>query len=117
MSSNIRIERICQHCTTEFIAKTTVTKYCSDNCAKRAYKVRIRQEKIERSYQETIIIKNTILSELNQKEFLTVKDASLLLNCSIRTMYRLIAEGTVKAKKLSQRKTLIKRSELDKIFA
>ena len=47
MSSNIRVPKICQHCGTEFIAKTTVTKFCTDNCAKRAYKVRKRNEKID----------------------------------------------------------------------
>jgi len=53
MSSNIEIERICQHCDKDFIAKTTVTKYCSDDCAKRAYKARKRAEKTEISIAET----------------------------------------------------------------
>jgi len=47
MSSNIRIEKTCLYCAEFFIAKTTVTKYCSDNCAKRAYKKRKRQEKLQ----------------------------------------------------------------------
>ena len=47
MSSNIRISKICQHCGQEFVAKTTVTKFCSDNCAKRNYKKRKREEKIQ----------------------------------------------------------------------
>ena len=35
MSSNIRIQRICQHSEKEFAAKTTVIKYCGDDYAKR----------------------------------------------------------------------------------
>ena len=35
MSSNIRIQRIYQHCEKEFTAKTTVTKNCSDDYGKR----------------------------------------------------------------------------------
>ena len=53
MSSNIKITRICQHCGQEFIAQTTVTRYCGDNCAKRAYKARIKKQKIEASEVET----------------------------------------------------------------
>lgn len=53
MSSNIRIQRICQHCNNEFTARTTVTKYCSHKCASRAYKDRTRKKKVEKSNAET----------------------------------------------------------------
>jgi hypothetical protein len=53
MSSNIKITRICRHCGHEFVAKTTVTKYCGEDCAKRAYKARIKKQKIEKSEIET----------------------------------------------------------------
>jgi hypothetical protein len=49
MSSNIKITRICQHCGHEFVAKTTVTKYCDKTCAKRAYKARIKKQKVAES--------------------------------------------------------------------
>ncbi|MEM9547327.1 MAG: hypothetical protein AAGA77_15215 [Bacteroidota bacterium] len=39
MLSNIRINRICQFCNEEFIAKTAVTKYCGDPCAKSGFKL------------------------------------------------------------------------------
>jgi len=35
MTSNIRIEKVCQYCGTKFIAKTTVTRYCSHSCNKK----------------------------------------------------------------------------------
>ncbi|MFL0131990.1 hypothetical protein [Tenacibaculum maritimum] len=47
MSSNIRIEKKCFFCGTTFIARTTVTKHCSNSCAKKAYKARKRKEKID----------------------------------------------------------------------
>lgn len=40
MSSNIKIKKNCQHCGQEFIARTTVIKYCGDYCAKKAYKAK-----------------------------------------------------------------------------
>lgn len=113
MSSNIRIKTICQHCGDEFIAKTTVTKYCGDNCAKRAYKARKRTEKIGNSVERTRRIITKPIEEVNAKEVLTVKDVSVLLNCSIRTAYRLIGEKRLKAINLSERMTRVKRSDLD----
>lgn len=116
MSSKIQVQRICQHCGKEFTARTTVTQCCSDQCAKKAYKARIRAAKVEVSNKETLLIKAKPFDELKAKEFLTVKDLSKLLNCSIRTSYRLINQGNIKAVNLGERKTLVKRSEIDKLF-
>lgn len=116
MSSNIKIQRICQHCGKEFTARTTVTKYCGDTCAKRAYKAKKRTAKVEASNQKTQRIKSQPIEELKAKEFLTVRDMATLLSCSIRTAYRLIENGNIKAVNLAERKTLVKRSEIDKLF-
>ncbi|HET8962753.1 MAG TPA: helix-turn-helix domain-containing protein [Chitinophagales bacterium] len=115
MSSNIRIKRVCQHCGKDFIAKTTSTQYCGSNCGKKAYKARKRTEKIEASNNESANQKSNI-EFIKQKEFLTVRDASILLNCSIRAVYYFIENKDIKATNLSERKTLIKRSEIDKLF-
>lgn len=116
MSSNIFLQRICEHCSKEFTARTTVTKFCSDNCAKRSYKSRKRAEKIEKSNTETLLIKNKPLEDVKAKEFLSVKDIALLLGCSTRTAYRLIDKGKINAVNLSERLTRVKRSELNKIM-
>jgi excisionase family DNA binding protein len=116
MSSNIRIQRLCQFCGKEFEARTTVTKTCSDDCAKRLYKKNQKERKIEQSDAEMQRVKLRPIEELRAKEFLTVRDLSKLLNCSIRTAYNLIAKGNIKAVNISERKTLIKRSEIDKLF-
>jgi len=116
MSSNIEVQRICQHCGTEFTARTTVTKYCSDQCSKAAYKARIRAEKVQKSNTETKQIKTKPIYELKAKEFLTVRDIATLLNCSVRSVYYFIENGTIKATNLGQRITRVKRSEIDKLF-
>ena len=117
MSSNIRIQRICQYCNNEFTAKTTVTKYCSDVCAKRAYKERKKQENIKTSNKETQIIATLPIEQLKVKEFLTVKEVAKLLNCSVRTVYYYIDNGNIEAVNLGQRMTRVKRSKIDKLFA
>ena len=116
MSSNIRIQRICQQCNNEFTAKTTVTKYCGDRCSRRAYKHKLKASLIESSNKETEQIRIAPIEAIKAKEFLTVKDISTLLNCSLRTTYRLIENETIKAVNLAERKTLIKRSDIDKLF-
>jgi hypothetical protein len=47
MSSNMSVKRLCEWCGSEFLAKTTVTHYCSGACNKRAYEALARQQKIE----------------------------------------------------------------------
>ncbi|MFN3405627.1 MAG: helix-turn-helix domain-containing protein [Cytophagaceae bacterium] len=117
MSSNIKVQRICQHCGNEFTARTTVTQYCGDHCAKRAYKQRQRAAKIQNSNNETLQVKIKPIEELKAKEFLTVKEVAALLNCSVRTAYRLIDQGNIKAVNLAERKTLVKRSNIDQLFS
>jgi excisionase family DNA binding protein len=116
MSSNIYIQRICEHCNKEFTARTTVTKYCSNDCAKRAYKARKRAEKINKSAIETERIFSKPIEDLKAKEFLSVKEVAKLLGCSTRTAYRLIDTGILKSVNLSERLTRVKRSELNKIM-
>ena len=117
MSSNIKVQRICQHCNKGFTARTTVTKYCSDNCAKKAYKARKRGEKIKQSNNETVRVIQQPMEELKAKEFLTVREVAQLLNCSIRSAYYYIKSDTIKAVNLGQRMTRVKRSEIDRLFS
>lgn len=116
MSSNIRLQAICIFCGNEFTAKTTVTKYCGDNCAKRAYKARKRDEKIGKQVQETRKVITRPIEEIKAKDILTVKDAAQLLNCSMRTVYRLINSGRINGVNLSERMIRLKRSEIDKLL-
>lgn len=118
MSSNIRIKKKCQLCNSEFIAKTTVTKFCGDTCAKIAYKARKRAEKILKASKPRSIKVNPKenIQELQMKEYLTVKEAASLLSCSSKTIYRLIDNGQIKAINLGERLTRIKRTEIDYIF-
>lgn len=116
MSSNIEIERICQYCNKDFIAKTTVTRYCSDDCAKKAYKARKRAEKIGISIAETQQLKNKPIEDLKAREFLTVVQVSKLIGCSKQNVYKLINTGKLKATNILIKKTIVKRSEIDKLF-
>ncbi|WP_137403706.1 helix-turn-helix transcriptional regulator [Echinicola rosea] len=115
MSSKIRIQRICYQCGREFTAKTTVTKYCGDICAKKAYKKRKKDEKIQQSNIEAIKQSQLPIKKLEEKSFLSINDTCKLLGISRMSLYRLIKSGVVPAKKLGRR-TIIYRKNLDLIF-
>src|SRR5690554_3124281 len=120
MSSTIEIQKICELCGKEFIAKTTVTRFCGHTCASRTYKLRKKENKIGKAIKETNQQKLLSLSELNieaikQKDFLSIKEAHTLLGLSERTFYRLMKAGTIQATRLGKR-TIIKRSEIDKLL-
>jgi len=116
MSSNIKINRVCNFCNKDFIAKTTVTKYCSHKCASASYKKRAKEQKIEKSNKETLNIKQQPVEVIKTKDFLSVKELALLLNCSTRTIYRLIENSTIHSLNLNKRLTRIKRTDIDKLF-
>jgi excisionase family DNA binding protein len=116
MSSTFEIKRICQHCGKEFTARTTTTAYCSLHCNRIAYKAKQRAVKIETSNKETQRIKNLPFEELKAKEFLTVTQVSKLIGCSRQNVYSLINTGKLKATNILLKKTIVKRSDLDRLF-
>lgn len=122
MSSNIQIPKTCEYCGKAFIAKTTVTKCCSDNCSKRAYKARKRQDKIQSTIEGEIQKNKSNPSEnnspaisLNSKDFLSITDASQLIGVSRWTIQRMIKRGELKAVQFG-RKHIIKRSQIENLF-
>lgn len=108
MTSNIRIDKTCEHCGGVFTARTTVTRFCSKICADRAGKVKLRNAKIAAA-------KETPLSVL-KKEVLTVQEAALFLGISRRTAYRLVISGKIPAVNLGDRLIRIQRTTLNKLL-
>lgn len=112
MSSNIRLNKICQFCGSSFVAKTTVTKFCSDNCAKRAYKARVRKEKIKKALKQPKEPLLEIMPLISNKEYLNIQEAGQLIGSSRWTIHRLIKSGKLKAAKVGSR-IIISRKAID----
>jgi excisionase family DNA binding protein len=115
MSSNINIEKICCFCGKTFTAKTTTTKCCSDNCSKRLYKKKKRDEKINIALDETKSIRNKEQNNLNEKEFLSISEVSSLFNVSRITIWRLCKYGKLKSVKIGRSK-FISKKHIDILF-
>ncbi|MCX8534336.1 helix-turn-helix domain-containing protein [Chryseobacterium luquanense] len=116
MSSKIEIKKSCEYCGNDFIARTTVTRYCGEVCSKRTYKSRKRAEKINAVINQVSNPKSEKTFDERNKDFLTVKETAKLLSCSIRTVYYYIEHGSIPARNLGSRLTRIKRSSIDKLF-
>ena len=115
MSSSIEVPKICQDCGKSFIAKTTVTKFCSHKCASRNYKKRKREEKVEEVAPIVVQRIEYNQEQLKDKDFLSVDETCKLLGASRMTIYRQIKAGNIHAAKIGRR-TIIKRTEIDKLF-
>jgi excisionase family DNA binding protein len=95
MSSNIKIKKVCQHCGEIFMARTTVTKYCSHRCNSAAYKKMEKDKKVSKVEKET---RSIVLNELAQtkstinvaKELVKIKELAVITSLSERTLFRLI---------------------------
>lgn len=116
MSSNIDIQKKCKWCGEVFTAHKMSTAYCSHKCANSAYKERVRKERIS-AYQKELSIKeyNEPLKDLEQREFFTPTAAAKLLGISRATIYRYLADETIKAVQFKG-KTLIRRKDMDMLF-
>ena len=116
MSSNIDIQKKCKWCGEVFTAHKMSTAYCSHKCANLAYKERVRKERIS-AYQKELSFKeyNEPLKDLEQREFFTPTTAAQLLGISRATIYRYLADETIKAVQFKG-KTLIRRKDIDMLF-
>ena len=116
MSSNILIKKICEYCNQEFDAQTTKTRYCSHTCNSRGYKLKLKERKILESNEAKLLMMSKIKEPVKDMDFLTVKEASLLLKISIKTLYRLIEVREINAINFTERNTLIRRKDIDAYF-
>lgn len=111
MSSNMKIHKICQFCNTGFIAKTTVTKFCSLQCAQRSYKAEKRKIKIIAAQENEI--QKQIQQDINQiqaKEYLSIKETCQLLGISRMSLHRYIKKKLIKPVELGGRKIITRKS-------
>jgi excisionase family DNA binding protein len=116
MSSNITIPKICLHCNNGFIAKTTVTKFCSHKCASQAYKLKVKLEKTQKAqvqeYNKSVGIDMELIKS---KEFLSIKETCLLLGISRMSLYRYIKNNTITTSKIGG-KVIIKKQVLNSLI-
>lgn len=113
MSSNIKIERICEWCGNRFMAQTTVTRFCSKRCSEHSYKERMRQKKMALSNMETS--QCNLVRKSKDKDFLTPTETAQYLGVGRTYIYDCINRGKIKVTRIG-RKTLISKADIQSMF-
>ncbi|WP_344851269.1 helix-turn-helix domain-containing protein [Pedobacter jeongneungensis] len=116
MSSNLKILRNCEFCNHTFIAKKTVTRFCSKGCNSKYYKAKARDSKIQASEIETVTKDFSYQVSRLENEVLSVADVANLLRSHKGTVYGMINIGELKAAKIHFRKTVILRTDFLSLF-
>ncbi len=111
--SKIEVKKVCQFCGKEFIAHKLSTRFCSHKCSQRSYKVRLREQKLEKVvHQENLPdISPTTL----KKEYLSCEDVAELMGISSTTVYRYCVTGKMNCIRMN-RKIFIRRADIDALF-
>ncbi|NEW77989.1 MAG: helix-turn-helix domain-containing protein [Gelidibacter sp.] len=122
MSSNMQIPKTCQYCGKAYIARTTVTKYCTADCSKKAYKAHKRQEKVQSTIEQEIKGDKALQptnsinpNSIALKDYLSVNEASKLIGVSRWTIQRMIKKGQLNAVPFGN-KHIVKRSQIESLF-
>ena len=101
--------RKCAHCGKVFTTKSGMQKFCSEECAEQAKEARKKRQRDFLRAVEPIM-------ELQQQEYLTFSKAAILLGCTRQYVYKLVEQGKLPASRLSSRMSLVRRSDIEKMF-
>lgn len=115
----MEIQKRCKYCGKLFIAHTLATQYCSRQCNGKDYKRKMREKEIsdylESNPQDVPAEVSSQKSVLEQKRFLTPREAAAYLGIGKSSVYRELASGLIKAVQMKG-KTLIRRKDIDGLF-
>ena len=102
--------RKCAYCGKVFTTNIGMQKYCSEECAEKAKE---SKKKRQRDFLRSV----EPVMELQQQEYLTFSKAAILLGCTRQYVYKLVEQGKLPASRLSSRMALVRRSDIEKMFA
>ena len=105
----MRTQRKCENCGTVFTVRSGNQRYCSEQCA--------AQAKLNRKKRRNDFI-NAVepLIDLQNQEYLSFSKAALLMGCTRQYIYKLVAQGRLRASRLSTRMSLIRRADIESLL-
>lgn len=122
--STFTILKQCENCGEMFEAQKRTTRFCSHKCSARNYKLRKKLEAKNKIETETLKqvsnnrykAKAVSLELIKTKDFITVRELSVLLGCGKDTIYRMIKSNEIKAVNLNKKLTRIRRKDVEVLF-
>ena len=92
----MRPTRKCEFCGKTFVPRSGMQKYCSEECQAEAKRLRKKR-------QQDLINGIEPIMDLQHQEYLTFSKAAILMGCTRQYIYKLVANGKLKASRLSSR--------------
>ena len=105
----MRPTRKCEFCGKAFVPRSGMQKYCSEECQAEAKRIRKKR-------QQDLINGIEPIVELQSQEYLTFSKAAVLMGCTRQYVYKLVANGKLKASRLSSRMAFVRKSDIEKMF-
>ncbi len=106
----MKTQRKCENCGSLFTIRSGNQRYCLEQCAEQA--------KLNRKKRRNDFI-NAVepLIDLQYQEYLSFSKAALLMGCTRQYVYKLVAQGRLRASRLSTRMSLIRRADIESLLA
>ena len=105
----MRPTRKCEFCGKTFVSRSGMQKYCSEDCQAEAKRLRKKR-------QQDLINGIEPIMDLQSQEYLTFSKAAVLMGCTRQYVYKLVANGKLKASRLSNRMAFVRKSDIEKMF-
>jgi len=96
----------CAFCGKEFVARSGVQKYCSEQCQTKAKEARKKKQRDFINAVEPVI-------DVQSQEYLTFSNAAILMGCSRQYVYKLVNEGKLPASRISSRMAFIRKADIE----
>lgn len=98
--------RKCQFCGKEFVARSGMQKYCSEECQTKAKAERKKRQ------QDFINAVDPVI-DIQSQDYLTFSKAALLMGCSRQYIYKLVNQGRLAASRISSRMAFIRKADIE----
>ena len=109
ISKSMRPTRKCEFCGKTFMPRSGMQKYCSEECQAEAKRLRKKR-------QQDLINGIEPIMDLQHQEYLTFSKAAILMGCTRQYIYKLVANGKLKASRLSSRMAFVRKTDIEKMF-
>lgn len=105
----MRPTRKCEFCGKTFVPRIGMQKYCSEECQTEAKRLRKKR-------QQDLINGIKPIMDLQHQEYLTFSKAAILMGCTRQYIYKLVANGKLKASRLSSRMAFVRKADIETMF-
>ena len=105
----MRPTRKCEFCGKTFVPRSGMQKYCSEECQAEAKRLRKKR-------QQDLINGIEPIMNMQHQEYLTFSKAAILMGCTRQYIYKLVANGKLKASRLSSRMAFVRKADIEKMF-